>query len=144
MPRDPSAGFGPTRRAISRIANEGRKYGVALCLVTQRPSELSETILAQCNTIFSLRMANQNDQEFVSRILPDGTRGLVQALPGLHTQEAIVVGEGVSVPMHLRFRHLKAERRPKSGTAAFSKAWQEDTGSEEFVDATVVNWRHQR
>ena len=73
IPRDRSAGFEPTRKAISRIAKEGRKYGVSLCLVTQRPSELSETILSQCNTLFALRMSNDQDQDFV-RTGPAGKR----------------------------------------------------------------------
>ena len=74
IPRDPADGFVPTRKAISRIAKEGRKYGVSLCLVTQRPSELSETILSQCNTLFALRMSNDRDQEFVRRALPESAR----------------------------------------------------------------------
>ena len=93
IPRDPTAGFGPTRKAISRIAKEGRKYGVSLCLVTQRPSELSETILSQCNTLFALRMSNDRDQEFVRRALPESAAGMMNALPALRTQEAVVVGK---------------------------------------------------
>ena len=95
IPRDPGDGFGPTRKAISRIAKEGRKYGVSLCLVTQSPSELSETILSQCNTLFALRMSNDRDQEFVRRALPESAAGMMGALPALRTQEAVVVGEGV-------------------------------------------------
>jgi DNA helicase HerA-like ATPase len=141
VPRDESLGFGPTRRAISRIAKEGRKYGVSLCLVSQRPSELSETILSQCNTIIALRMSNRYDQEFVSRTLPDGASGLVRALPALRTQEAIVVGEGVTVPMRLRFRDLEASRRPRSATAAFSAAWQDEIEWQTFIRDTLDHWR---
>jgi uncharacterized protein len=144
VPRDESLGFGPTRRAISRIAKEGRKYGVSLCLVSQRPSELSTTILSQCNTIFALRMANQHDQEFVEKMLPDGASGLLAALPALHTQEAIAVGEGVTVPMRLRFADLEVAHRPRGGTATFSDAWQEDRLDRSFVDETVDRWRRQQ
>lgn len=144
VPRDESLGFGPTRRAISRIAKEGRKYGVSLCLVSQRPSELSTTILSQCNTIFALRMANQHDQEFVEKMLPDGASGLLAALPALHTQEAIAVGEGVTVPMRLRFADLDVAHRPNGGTATFSDAWQEDRLDRSFVDETVDRWRRQQ
>ncbi len=144
VPSDESLGFGPTRRAISRIAKEGRKYGVSLCLVSQRPSELSTTILSQCNTIFALRMVNQHDQEFVEKMLPDGASGLLAALPALHTQEAIAVGEGVTVPMRLRFADLDEAHRPKSGTASFSDAWQEDRLDRSFIGETVDRWRRQQ
>lgn len=144
IPRDPDAGFGPTRKAISRIAKEGRKYGVSLCLVTQRPSELSQTILSQCNTLFALRMSNDQDQEFVRRALPESAAGMLNALPALRTQEAVVVGEGVTLPMRVRFDTLDEFRRPQSETAAFSHAWsQEVDRGEDFVAATLDRWRRQ-
>jgi DNA helicase HerA-like ATPase len=71
VPRDEKLGFSPTRRAITRIAMEGRKYGVSLCLVSNRPSGLSPTMLAQCNTIFALRMSNQQDHDFIRSALPE-------------------------------------------------------------------------
>lgn len=144
VPRDENLGFAPTRRSISRIAKEGRKYGVSLCLVTQRPSELSATILSQCNTLFALRMSNENDQEFVRTTLPDGADGLLAALPALHAQECIAVGEGVTVPMRLCFDTLEESYRPKSGTASFSKAWQTDYIDDWFIEDTVNRWRRQQ
>lgn len=144
VPHDQSTSFEPTRRAIARIAKEGRKYGIGLCLVSQRPSELSETVLSQCNTIFAMRLSNHHDQEFVRRTLPDGMAGLVSALPALHTQEAIVVGDGVSIPTRFRFGDLDAAHRPRSRTAFFSKAWQEEVAEETFVRETMNRWRAQR
>ncbi len=144
VPRDENLGFAPTRRSISRIAKEGRKYGVSLCLVTQRPSELSATILSQCNTLFALRMSNENDQEFVRTTLPDGADGLLAALPALHAQEAIAVGEGVTVPMRLCFDTLEESCRPKSGTASFSEAWRTDHIDDWFIEDTVTRWRRQQ
>lgn len=144
VPRDENLGFAPTRNSISRIAKEGRKYGVSLCLVSQRPSELSATILSQCNTLFALRMSNKHDQEFVRTTLPDGADGLIAALPALHAQEAIVVGEGVTVPMRLRFDTLQESLRPKSGTASFSDAWQTDYIDHWFIEDTVARWRQQK
>jgi DNA helicase HerA-like ATPase len=143
VPRDDDAAFGPTKRAISRIAREGRKYGVSLCLVSQRPSELSASILSQCNTLFALRMSNERDHNFVRNALPDGALGLLTSLPALRTQEAVVVGEGVTVPMRLRFDNLEPARRPMSGTACFSTAWQEDREQKGFVAETVERWRKQ-
>ena len=144
IPRDPDAGFGPTRRAISRIAKEGRKYGVSLALVTQRPSELSQSILSQCSSLFALRMSNDQDQDFVCRALPESAAGMLNALPALRTQEAVVVGEGVALPMRVRFDYLKEDQRPMSTTARFSSAWQrEDAPDERFVAETLERWRLQ-
>lgn len=141
--QDETAGFALSRIAISRIAKEGRKYGVSLCLVSQRPAELSTTILSQCNTIFALRMANEYDQNFVRRALPDSASGLLAALPALHSREAIAVGEGVPVPMRLRFAELDAAHRPNSATARFSLAWDRDQLDRNFVNDTILRWRYQ-
>ena len=143
VPQDDLSGFGPTKKVLSRIAKEGRKYGVSLCLVTQRPSELSTSILSQCNTLFALRMSNDRDQEFVRRALPESATGLIASLPSLHTQEAIVVGEGVTVPMRLKFDHLDEEDRPRSGNAAFSTAWQHDIDPGDAVEQIIHRWRLQ-
>jgi uncharacterized protein len=144
VPRDERLGFEPTRRAIARIAMEGRKYGVSLCLVSNRPSELSPTMLAQCNTIFALRMSNQHDHDFVRSALPEGMGGLVGALPALRPQEAIAVGEGVALPLRLRFDDLDEAHRPKSTTAEFSRAWSKADIGGEFLRETITRWRHQR
>jgi DNA helicase HerA-like ATPase len=143
-PQDSSLGFEPTKKALSQIAKEGRKYGVSLCMVTQRPSELASGILSQCNTIFALRMGNQNDQEFVRATLWESARGLLDFLPSLRNSEAIAVGEGVSIPVRLCFDTLPEERRPKSGTAPFSAAWQQDWDDADFLDQVVHRWRRQR
>ena len=143
IPQDQTLGFKPTRHAIARIAKEGRKYGVSLCLVTQRPSELSETILSQCNTLFALRMSNDQDQAFVRRALPDSAAGLLTALPALRTQEAVVVGEGVALPMRIRFAHLPEAQRPRSTTAPFSSSWQHDVDPAMQVEQVIRRWRQQ-
>jgi len=143
VPRDDEDAFAPTKRAISRIAKEGRKYGLSLGLITQRPSELSVSSLSQCNTIFALRMANEHDLKFVEHAIPDGSRWMTEAMPSLNTREAMVIGAGVSVPMHIRFNELPPERRPASTTPAFSKAWQQDLAGADEIDRTIHRWRHQ-
>jgi hypothetical protein len=142
--QDPSLGFEATKRALGRIAKEGRKYGVSLCLVSQRPSDLAVGILSQCNTIFAMRMSNQKDQEFVRGTLSESALGLLDSLPTLRTGEAIAVGEGVSVPVRVSFDMLPDERKPLSGTASFSAAWQNDDKDESFVAEVVDRWRRQR
>jgi uncharacterized protein len=141
IPRDERLGFEPTIRSISRIAKEGRKYGVSLCLVTQRPAELSETILSQCSTIFALRMNNEKDRSYVRAMLPDDAAGLMAALPTLRQREAIAVGEGVAHPMRIRFADLPPEHRPRGEAANFPKAWEDDRKGRDFVNEIIERWR---
>ncbi len=141
IPQDERLGFEATRRSISRIAKEGRKHGVSLCLVTQRPSELSEAVLSQCSTIFALRMTNIHDQKFVRSMLPDSALGLLNALPTLRQREAIVVGEGVAHPMRIRFAHLAAEFRPRGEATNFPAAWEKDAHNRAFVASVIDRWR---
>ena len=143
VPRDTSAGFGPTKKIISRIAMEGRKYGVSLCLMSQRPSELSTNILFQCITLFALRMSNERDQDIVTRALPKNALGLLSALPSLRTQEAVVVGEGVALPVRMRFDDLDEDHRPKSRDADFCTVWRREDQSREFIEQTLERWRMQ-
>ncbi len=142
--QDTTQGFEATKRVLGRIAKEGRKYGVSLCLVSQRPSDLAVGILSQCNTIFAMRMSNQKDQEFVSGTLSESAIGLLDSLPTLRTAEAIVVGEGVSVPVRLRFDLLSEDRMPMSGTASFSAAWEKDDKNTDFAKMIIERWRRQR
>jgi uncharacterized protein len=143
MPRDEGLGFEPTRRAISQIAKEGRKYGVSLCLVTQHVSEISERILSQCSTIFALRLSSETDQAFVRRALTDNAAGLLSALPTLQRQEAIAFGEGVPHPMRIRFAELDTMLRPKSTSANFQEGWKHDRRDHAFLDAIIDRWRDQ-
>ena len=143
-PQDDALGFEPTKRALARIAKEGRKYGVSLCVVSQRPSELASGMLSQCNTIFALRMTNQKDREFVRAAMAESGVGLLDFLPSLRNAEAIAVGEGVAVPMRICFDSLPEDKRPRSGTAAFSQAWQQDQSTPESLAQIVGRWRRQR
>ncbi len=141
-PENDVVNFAPTKRVISRIAKEGRKYGVTLCLVSQRPSELSIGSLAQCNTVFALRLTNEHDQAFVARALPDNARWLVDSLPSLNTQEAVVVGDGVTVPVHIRFNDLDRAHRPSSCNPSFAELWRDET-DQAFLERAISRWRLQ-
>lgn len=108
-------------RTVQRIAKEGRKYGVGLLLVTQRPSELDETILSQCGTIIALRMNNNKDRSFVSGAIQDELRSLVDLLPSLRVGEAIISGEGVKIPSRVQF--YKMSNASKGLDPLVSKSW---------------------
>jgi DNA helicase HerA-like ATPase len=142
VPENDTVTFAPTKRVISRIAKEGRKYGVTLCLVSQRPSELSIGSLAQCNTVFALRLTNEHDQAFVARALPENARWLVDSLPSLNTQEAVVVGDGVTVPVHIRFNDLDRQHRPSSCNPSFAESWRNET-DQTFLERAINRWRLQ-
>ena len=144
VPSDPNQGFEPTKRVLSRIAKEGRKYGVSLGVVSQRPSELSMGILSQCNTIFALRLSSQKDQEFVRGAMAESALGLLDFLPSLRNAEAIAVGEGVAVPVRILFDELPTENQPNSRTVEFSHAWSGDRSNPTFVADVVERWRRQR
>jgi hypothetical protein len=136
---DRAVGFGPTRRAISRIAKEGRKYGVFLGLVTQRPAELDPTIISQCSTLFVMRMANDRDQALVRSAVSDAAATLLSFVPSLATREVFAFGEGVALPVRLTFSELPKTLLPSSEALG---AAQKDGGvTPDFIGAVVERWR---
>ncbi len=141
VPSVPRLGFEPCKRAIAKIAKEGRKYGVALCIVSQRPSEIDPTILSQCNTVFALRMSNDRDQEIVTSAITDTSSGLLEFLPALGQREALAFGDGVSLPVRIMFDELPHNALPRSTTAHFTEHWQSSVGDEGFLEQIVEKWR---
>ena len=138
---DRSIGFGPTRKALSRIAKEGRKYGVFLGLVTQRPAELDSTIISQCSTLFAMRMANERDQAIVRSAVSDAAANLLAFVPSLGTGEVLAFGEGVALPTRLKFKRLPASFIPQS-QAVINVTTDSTRGtSEDFIDTIVDRWR---
>jgi DNA helicase HerA-like ATPase len=111
---DHSTGFAPARRALSRIAKEGRKYGVHLGLVTQRPAELDPTIVSQCSTLFMMRMANERDHRLLRSAVSDAAVHLLSLVPSLGTGEVVGVGEALPLPLRFSFKRLPRERLPAS------------------------------
>ncbi len=141
VPANAALGFEPCRRAIAKIAKEGRKYGASLCIVTQRPTEIDSTILSQCNTVFALRMSNDRDQEIVTSAISDTGAGLLEFLSALGQREAIAFGDGVTLPVRIRFDELEKANMPRSSTARFSERWQKSIGDEGFIEGVVERWR---
>ena len=142
VPANASTGFEPAKRAIARIAKEGRKYGASLCIVTQRPAEIDPTILSQCNTVFALRMANDRDQQIVQSAIADTGSGLLEFLPALGAREAIAFGDGMTLPVRIKFDELPKHALPRSSTARFTEKWNTDLGDEDFLNTLVERWRH--
>ena len=131
------------RRILERIAKEGRKYGVSLGLITQRPSDLAEGVLSQCGTIISMRLNNDRDQAFVKAAMPEGARGFLDSIPALRNREAIICGEGVAVPIRVALDNLEEERRPASGDPSFTELWRQSGGEADILDRTITRWRSQ-
>jgi DNA helicase HerA-like ATPase len=141
VPANPNMGFEPCKRAIAKIAKEGRKYGASLCIVTQRPAEIDPTILSQCNTVFALRMSNDRDQEIVTSAIADTGSGLLEFLPALGQREAIAFGDGVTLPVRIKFDELAKANMPRSSTARFTERWKSSVGDEGFLESIVERWR---
>ncbi len=138
---DRSLGFGPTRRALSRIAKEGRKCGVFLGLASQRPAELDATIISQCSTLFVMRMANDRDQEIIRSAVSDAAASLVNLVPSLGTREVLALGEGVSLPVRMVFADLPKHLIPSSEAVRNTHAGATREASHDIVDIIVARWR---
>jgi DNA helicase HerA-like ATPase len=138
---DRSAGFGPTRRAVARIAKEGRKYNVFLGLVTQRPAELDVTILSQCSTLFAMRLINERDQELLRASVSDAAANLLALLPSLGTGEVFAFGEGVALPTRFTFRQLPAHLVPRSETSGPNGLEADPSQQDKSLGGVIQRWR---
>jgi hypothetical protein len=143
VPNEKNADGSSVGKILSRIAKEGRKYGISLGLITQRPSDLAEGVLSQCGTIISMRLNNDRDQAFVKAAMPEGARGFLDSIPALRNRECIISGEGVSIPIRVSFDELEDFKRPASADPSFSELWNHTGGEEEQVHRAVARWRAQ-
>ncbi len=143
VPADKTSSGQAVRKVLERIAKEGRKYGVSLGLITQRPSDLAEGVLSQCGTLIAMRLNNDRDQNFVKGAMPEGARGFLDVIPALRNRECIICGEGVSIPIRVSFDDLERERRPASADPHFSELWRRSGDEEGIVTRVVKRWRAQ-
>jgi hypothetical protein len=143
VPSDKTSSGQAVRKILERIAKEGRKYGVSLGLITQRPSDLAEGVLSQCGTIICMRLNNDRDQAFVKSAMPEGARGFLDVIPALRNRECIVCGEGVSIPIRVSFDDLERDRCPASSDPTFSELWKQSGDEEAMVTRVVKRWRAQ-
>ena len=125
---------------FERIAKEGRKYGVSLVVISQRPSEVNKTMLSQCSNFVSMRLTNAEDQGVIKRLLPDSLGGFSDILPTLDTGEALVVGDASLLPSRIRIDEPK--NKPNSGTVNFWDEWQRPV-KDKRLSIAVDNWRKQ-
>ncbi len=139
VPRDKNIGFEPTKRIISRIAKEGRKYGIALSIVSQRPGDIDPTILSQCSTIFTMRLSNERDQQIVKSAVSDAAESLLKFLPSLGMRETIAFGEGVTLPSRVMLAELPKHALPQ-GASAYLDTETEDLDPG-LVDDAIIRWR---
>lgn len=135
-------GDGPARQMVQRIVKEGRKFGMGAMIVSQRPSEVDETILSQCGTFVALRLSNATDRSKVQAALPDNLAGIVDSLPVLRTGEAIITGEAARLPIRCRIALPPEKHRPNSEDPEVARAWQQ-TRTPEGYERIAAAWRSQ-
>ncbi|MDA0166012.1 DUF87 domain-containing protein [Solirubrobacter ginsenosidimutans] len=128
------------RETFERIAREGRKFGLGLVLSSQRPSELSPTVLAQCNTFLLHRLVNDQDQQLVARLVPDNLGGLLRELPSMPSQQAILLGWATPVPVLVEMRHLPKEQRPHAADPQFWGVWTGSEKREAGWEPVITDW----
>ncbi|UVO55901.1 ATP-binding protein [Sphingomonas sp. SUN039] len=143
VPNEANSQKSAVGKILGRIAKEGRKYGVSLGLITQRPSDLAEGVLSQCGTIIAMRLNNERDQAFVKAAMPEGARGFLDTIPALRNRECIICGEGVAIPVRVSFDPLEDHKRPASSDPLFSELWKESGGEEEILTRVIKRWRAQ-
>jgi DNA helicase HerA-like ATPase len=140
IPRNNDSRYKEARRTFEHISKAGRKYGVGLCIVSQRPHEVSETVLAQCGTFLCLRIANPDDQEYLRDMVPDSARGTFSAITSLSRGELVAMG--AAVPMPVRFQMNLPNPPPNSSDVDFADKWSKG-GEEIDVAQLVSNWHRQ-
>lgn len=133
IPKNTEAKFKSVKQSVERVAKEGRKYGVSVMIVSQRPSEISETIFSQCNSFVVMRVTNPNDQEYIKKLLPDDVSSLTDSLSSFKQREALIIGEAIPMPAVVEINKLDSDKLPKSNDVKFIEEWRKDWYSfEEF------------
>ena len=122
-------------KSFERIAKEGRKYGVSLTVISQRPAEVNRTVLSQCNNFIALRLSNAEDQAVIKKLLPDNLSGLTDVLPILDIGEALVVGDASLLPTRVIIDEPKVQ--PESATIKFWKEWSNDKAKQDIATAVT-------
>lgn len=144
LPRESGNLKSAAQRNFERIAKEGRKHGISLGLITQRPSDLSEAVLSQCGSLFVMRLTTERDQNFIKSAVPDWAHGVVSSISALRNRECIAFGECVPMPVRVAIDFLEEERRPSSSEPRFTEAWNAPPTDPGMVPRIISRWRNQR
>lgn len=142
LPASGGEGTRAARRTVERIAKEGRKYGVSCMIVSQRPSEVSETILSQCTNYVILRISNPIDQSYIKSLMPDTFAGIADVLPSLRQGEAVVVGDAIAMPLRVQLDFPNPE--PESGDIKFYDKWKQSGIKTSVGDVIEKWWKQER
>ncbi len=132
VPKNGWARYNAAKESIERIAKEWRKYWVTLWIVSQRPSEISETIFSQCSNFIAMRLTNHEDQNYVKRLLPDSMGGIVDMIPTLHTWEAILIWDSVALPSVIKMDECDVDKRPNSIDVKYLEIWKKEWKNVDF------------
>jgi len=132
IPQSQGAKYHSVKKSIERIAKEGRKYGLSLMIVSQRPSEISETIFSQCNNFVAMRLTNPTDQQYVKRLMPDSVSAITDTLPILEKQEALIIGDSIPIPTIVKIKELRD--KPASNDINFRTEWKKDWSEIAFTE----------
>ena len=141
VPNTGLAEYASAQKAIRRLAKEGRKYGIGMLLVSQRPADVEGTVLSQCNSWLVLRLTNSDDQQHVGRFLPDNLVGLAKLLPSLSRQEAIFVGDAAALPARIKVRTLTESQLPKSDDISYGDGWSQPPVERSLIEEVVARWQ---
>lgn len=144
IPRKDNAMYNASKKSIEKIAKEGRKYGLSLMVVSQRPSEVSETIFAQCNNFVTLKLTNHNDQSYIKNLLPNNTNAIANTLSTLAVGQSLIVGESIPIPSLVKLS--EPNPKPKSSNVRVHEIWNEkwktlDVTEEISMTDVIKKWR---
>ncbi|MCO5385390.1 MAG: DUF87 domain-containing protein [Desulfosporosinus sp.] len=143
VPNRGEAEYMAAQDAVKRVAKEGRKYGLGLMLISQRPSEIESTVLSQCNSWLVLRLTNGDDQSYVMRFLPDSLSSMAKVLPVLRRREAIFIGQAATIPSRVLINELSEDQLPGSTDISFVNGWSSDFGEGDNIQQIANRWRTQ-
>ncbi|MFT9819264.1 ATP-binding protein [Lysinibacillus sp. NPDC056185] len=143
IPKSTEAKYKYVKESVERVAKEGRKYGVSVMIVSQRPSEISETIFSQCNSFVVMRVTNPNDQQYIKKLLPDDVSSLTDSLSSFKQREALIIGEAIPMPAVVEINKLDSNQLPKSNDVKFIQEWRRNWDSfsefDEVINSLIGN-----
>lgn len=137
IPKSQEVKYKSVKEAVERIAKEGRKYGVSAMIVSQRPSEISETIFSQCNSFVVMRLTNPVDQNYIKKMLPEDISSITDNISGFDKREALILGDSVKIPALIKIHELDPDRLPKSNDINFIQEWRKDWNEMDEFDKVI-------